>query len=73
MEQLKLYRKNMHPLTCHSRRSKILYREGCKVVQMDCNRHRFPIKRKKNVKRLCDSNIYQYLCTIKKKERKKYE
>ena len=38
---------------------------------MDCNRNRLPIKRKKNVKKLCDSNIYQYLCTIKKKRKGK--
>ena len=50
MEQLKLYRKNMRPLTCHSMRSKILYRGGCKVVQMDCNRNRLPIKRKKTLR-----------------------
>ena len=60
----------MRPLTCHIRRSKILYSGGCKVAQMDCNRNRLPIKRKKNVKKLCDSNIYQYLCTIKKKKGK---
>ena len=50
MKKLKSYRRGMHRLTCHSRQSKILYRGGVNVIQMDCSKQQFPIKSQKTLR-----------------------